>query len=63
MENTKTMLLNENKNTLRFLHDAAGFDFEKKYLIIKGSGRFTFNSVNQAIKNEMGKMGEEMVTA
>jgi hypothetical protein len=49
MNEYKTMLLNENKNALKFLHHAHGFNFEKDLFIGSFSGRFTFKMVNDYI--------------
>lgn len=43
------MLLNENKNALKFLHHAHGFNFEKDFFIGSIPGRFTFKMANDYI--------------
>jgi len=53
MENAKKSLLNDNKKALQFLHHANGFNFQKDYIIIKGNGKFTFNTVEKEIKNRI----------
>ena len=39
-------LKQDNKNTLRYLHDCFGFDFQKPVTIIKQDGKFTANYVS-----------------
>lgn len=46
-------LLSMNKNALRFLHDADGFNFEKPYFIAEQPGKFTANTVIKAVRAEI----------
>lgn len=46
-------LLTINKNALRFLHDAEGFNFEKPYFIAEQPGKFTVNTVIKAVQAEI----------
>lgn len=46
-------LLSINRNTLRFLHDVEGFDFEKPYFITEQPGKFTVNTVVKAVQTEL----------
>lgn len=49
MNNYKKELLKENKNALKFLHHAHGFNFEKDIFIGTLPGRFTFKMVSDYI--------------
>jgi len=46
-------LLGANKKALAFLHNACGFDFQKDFFISRGEGRFTFNSVNKIVSENV----------
>lgn len=46
-------LLNENKATFKLLNFNKGYDFEKPFMIIKGKGKFTYNSIIKLIKNNI----------
>lgn len=52
MTNRKELLA-ENRDALRFLHDAMRFDFQKPHVIIRAEGRFTHNSVKKAIADHI----------
>ncbi len=47
-------ILNENKFAFQLLNSARGYDFEKPFYIIKGEGKFTYNSVVKLIKSVVG---------
>jgi len=51
--NDTKALLSANKKALAFLHHACGFDFQKDYFIFHGVGRFTFNSVNKIVSENV----------
>lgn len=46
-------LLSINKKAFQFLHDVEGFDFEKPYFITKQAGKFTANTVKNAVAEAM----------
>lgn len=46
-------LLTINRNSLRFLHDAEGFNFEKPYFIAEQPGKFTVNAVIKTVQAEI----------
>lgn len=45
-----TDLLKANPKTLQFLHQSAGMDFQKPYIILDDCGKFTFNSIEKSLK-------------
>lgn len=47
-------ILNKNKFAFQLLNRARGYDFEKPFYIVKGEGRFTYNSVVKLIKSVVG---------
>jgi hypothetical protein len=53
MMEAKRNLLQINRNALRFLHDAEGFDFEKPHFIYEQSGRFTVNTVKKTVEKDI----------
>lgn len=47
-------ILSENKFAFQLLNRARGYDFEKPFYIIKGEGKFTYNSIIKLIKSVVG---------
>ena len=47
-------ILNENKFAFQLLNRARGYDFEKPFHIVKGEGKFTYNSIIKLIKSVVG---------
>lgn len=47
-------ILSENKFAFQLLNRARGYDFEKPFYIIKGDGKFTYNSIIRLIKSVVG---------
>lgn len=47
-------ILSENKFAFQLLNHARGYDFEKPFYIIKGEGKFTYNSIIKLIKSVVG---------
>ena len=52
--NYKTMLLQENRKALQYLHHAHGFDFEKPVFLGSIPGRFTYKMVSDMIAANIG---------
>ena len=50
----RKFLLNENRGALQYLHRAQGFDFEKPHYIGIVSGRFTYKTVTDLIRANIG---------
>lgn len=47
-------ILSENKFAFQLLNRARGYNFEKPFYIIKGEGKFTYNSIIKLIKSVVG---------
>ena len=47
-------ILNKNKFAFQLLNRARGYDFEKPFHIVKGEGKFTYNSIIKLIKSVVG---------
>lgn len=53
MTNAKQALLSKNRKALQFLNKSDGFDFQQDHIIIKQSGKFTFNTVTKLVKENI----------
>lgn len=52
--NIRNHLLTENRGALQYLHHAQGFDFEKPHYLGILTGRFTYKTVTDRIRAEIG---------